>query len=351
MKRNYGLDVARILAIFFVIMAHVYTDTYDLSNLGLHNIPVNKIWFGYLGFTLGRLGVPIFLMLTGYFLLSRKWTSTKISRFFHKNFIHLLITWEIWLFLYFMYSKYYLEQKIGGGTYLRQALFVEKVQLPNAWYMPLILGIYLFLPYVAIALEQINDKYLLLIMAILYGYLFLVPTINQFAALSHHIILENQLELSYGGGYCAFYILIGYCINRFSLQFKTLIQKVSGTLVALLLLSITVLFQVVCYRAGKNYNVWYDFATLPLISAIIFIFFEKWQLHVKNNILTKISDCSFGIFLIHYPILTVITTTVIHYQQSFIFLLGLTIIVYLISLLIVFVINRYQKIGTLLFFK
>lgn len=97
MKRNISLDIFRICAIFFVIMAHVFEDAYnlpDLSHLSLSNLDA---WSVYLGFTIGRLGVPIFLMLTGYFLVDRDWTDDKIKRFYRNNLMRLFITWEVWV--------------------------------------------------------------------------------------------------------------------------------------------------------------------------------------------------------------------------------------------------------------
>ncbi|MBC8743158.1 acyltransferase family protein [Lactobacillus sp. Marseille-P7033] len=78
MERNYGLDVVRIIAIFFVVMNHVYESAYNLSGVGPHILSSQQLWSGYLGFTIGRVGVPLFLMLTGYFLLARTWTFQKV---------------------------------------------------------------------------------------------------------------------------------------------------------------------------------------------------------------------------------------------------------------------------------
>lgn len=114
MKRNYGLDVLRIIAIFFVVMTHVYESAYNLSEMKPHILSISQLWSSYLGFTIGRIGVPLFLMLTGYFLLSRTWTSEKIQIFYKKNVFHLLLTWQIWIALYFLYNKYYNHIKMGG---------------------------------------------------------------------------------------------------------------------------------------------------------------------------------------------------------------------------------------------
>lgn len=51
---------------------------------------------------------------------------------------------------------------------MRNAFFVENVGMTHAWYMPVILGMYIFLPYVSRALHSISNKALIVIMAIMF---------------------------------------------------------------------------------------------------------------------------------------------------------------------------------------
>lgn len=114
MKRNYELDLVRIFAIFLVIMAHVYSGAYVLWDINENNLPMFQLWSAYAGFTLGRVGVPLFLMLTGYFLLPRQWTEGQVKKFQKSNVLHLFITWEIWIAIYFLYNKFYGHISMGG---------------------------------------------------------------------------------------------------------------------------------------------------------------------------------------------------------------------------------------------
>lgn len=228
--------------------------------------------------------------------------------------------------------------------------------MPTAWYMPMIIGIYLFLPYVGIALSKINLRVLQGILIILYGYIFVVPSLNQVLVILNKPEISNQLDLPYGGGYCAFYILIGYCLSWFkdsSLASK-LWFRILGLLVATLLFICTIIFEIWTCKLGKPYSVWYDFMTLPIIAAFIFLSFNQLSLSLKpwqKKTIIKVSDCSFGIYLVHYPLLVLLTNNLIAYRSNFFFLLFLSLIVYLITLGIVLVIDQNKRIGTLLFFR
>lgn len=220
----------------------------------------------------------------------------------------------------------------------------------------MIIGIYLFLPYVGIALSKINLRVLLGLLMLLYSYVFIVPSLNQFLIILNKPGISNQLDLSYGGGYCAFYILIGYCLNHF--KNTNLASKlwfhILGLVVVILLFIFTVIFEIWAYKQGKPYSVWYDFLTLPIIASFIFLNFNQLSLSLKlwqQKIITKIYDCSFGIYLIHYPLLVLLTDNLLAYRPNFFFLLSLSLIVYLVTLGIVMVIKQNKKLGTLLFFR
>lgn len=98
-ERIQSLDIARTFAILCVVLCHcvehAYTGTSysDLSN-------VSQI-FRIVFFTIGRLGVPIFLFLSGALILKKQIeTDEEVLMFYKKNLIPLLIAIEIWNILY-----------------------------------------------------------------------------------------------------------------------------------------------------------------------------------------------------------------------------------------------------------
>lgn len=350
MKRNISLDILRILAIFFVIMAHVFEDAYnlpDLEHLSFSNVDA---WSAYLGFTFGRLGVPIFLMLTGFFLVDRDWTQERISQFYRNNLLKLFVTWELWIAIYFLYSRFYLHANVDGGTYFQQAFFVEPVNMPNAWYMPMILGIYLFLPHVSITIKQMNSKILIFMSVLLGIYLFLVPTINQTLLIFKLPAISNQLDLSFSGGYYAMYVVLGYYMKKLKDQNFRLPWGLD-VIVTIALIVMTAGYQVLAYRHGVSYNVWYDFIMLPLVSVFLFSLFNRLKIKVSGTkAIVDISNSSFGIFLIHYPIFVAMKYYLLPLHKNFGYLVLLSLIVYLVSLLIVYPLQK-TRLGKWIFYK
>ena len=80
-NRKGNIDVIRIFAMCLVLLCHsIEMSIFDAQHSELiHNI-------GVCLHTLSRLGVPIFLILTGYLLLPRTWDKKGISNFYKKKF-------------------------------------------------------------------------------------------------------------------------------------------------------------------------------------------------------------------------------------------------------------------------
>ena len=93
MKRIVWLDLLRIFSIFFVIMIHVtsinwYTETpssFDFNVLNFYN-------------GISRFCVPVFVMLSGALLLSKK--NIDIKTFYKKNILRLIIALIFWGLFY-----------------------------------------------------------------------------------------------------------------------------------------------------------------------------------------------------------------------------------------------------------
>lgn len=94
-QRIQWIDMVRGIAILCVILCHVTENIYQLNvdSISLLDFP-SKI-FVFSAFTCGRLGVPLFLFISGYLLLDRHYGMEGCCKFWKKNLLSLLITVEI----------------------------------------------------------------------------------------------------------------------------------------------------------------------------------------------------------------------------------------------------------------
>lgn len=93
----YSLDLIRILAATLVIIVHTKGVFFDKQ--------LNPEIFAFF-WVIGTIGVPLFVILTGYLMLPRNFDKDDyLSRYLHRNFLPLLISFECWNLLWFLFDK------------------------------------------------------------------------------------------------------------------------------------------------------------------------------------------------------------------------------------------------------
>lgn len=72
-KRIVTVDMARMFAIFCVILTHSVEGVWqmDVNSLNARKDSINLVILGL--HTIGRMGVPVFMLLSGYLLLDREY--------------------------------------------------------------------------------------------------------------------------------------------------------------------------------------------------------------------------------------------------------------------------------------
>ena len=174
-------------------------------------------------------------------------------------------------------------------------LFIEPVYVLTTWYMPVILGIYIFIPYISRALKSMDHLELLPLLLVTYVYFFIVPTIYHLKADQAQI--PTVLDLNFSGGLYGFYVVLGYLIRVYSQYLSKLSVRTS---VMIILIGIALITQVQIWVTDKIlYCVWYDFFLQPIVTVLIFHCLQYIKFNRFSELILKISNCSFGMYLFH----------------------------------------------------
>lgn len=199
-SRIVALDYIRVLAIFCVILTHATERVYTLNVEAFYNEVIHARLSGLIFFTIGRLGVPLFLFLTGYLMLDRVYNQENTVSFWKKRVGGMCITTEIWIIIYYFFAIVFWGRKFSALELMEQLLFVKQANCPHLWYMPTILGLYIFIPFVANAIN-IYDMHIFtfpILIAVLY--LFVPTSINVICMTLKQDFLIKTLDLSFAGG-------------------------------------------------------------------------------------------------------------------------------------------------------
>ena len=240
---------------------------------------------------------------------------------------------------------WYNDRPFHLSTVFKNMLFIEPSEIFHAWYMEVIIGIYIFVPYLSRALRFIENQPLLIIAAVKFIYFFIVPTLNHFRASQ----LTNCLDLNFSGGIYWFYLIAGYSFKRFENHLKKIPKSLLMIMAVILTVATTQLQILANHR--EIYHVWYDFCLLPITSMLIFICFKDMSFsNPFHTLIIKVSECSFGIYLVHVLFVALILKLKL---LDFIFSAELksimmTLTVFLFSFISVMILKKIPYLGKIL---
>lgn len=101
---DINLDLCRVLAIFSIMFNHALNSVYNVTDYSywLNSIVFEKA-FSLIGYSFSRLGVPLFLMITGALILKKDFNNfEKILQFYKKNLTRLIISVCLWNIIYYL---------------------------------------------------------------------------------------------------------------------------------------------------------------------------------------------------------------------------------------------------------
>ena len=303
-ERIAWLDLARFLAIALALLCHATENVYFLEIEYMSSLNPLVALFGFISFTIGRIGVPIFLMITGYLLLGREYDAQQTRDFYIKRFMHLLICTWIWFAVYDLFLTVGNYETMSLRDVVMDMLFLKSVPMISVWYLPVIIGLYLLIPFVSNGIRNAplqNFTLPLVFFGILCFGVPLVKTVNN--ALKLELPIYPMLSEGFSGGVYGLYIVLGYLIK------KGLLKKIKTGIVSLLCVlsfAAAVAFWVWCYCHNYGWNMWYDCVFLAFASVFLFELISRIRKVPFEKACRFLSRYSFAVFIVHIIILILI---------------------------------------------
>lgn len=212
--RCYSIDLIRVFAMILVIIVH--TKNYFFSP------NTTPIIYSILK-VIGTVGVPLFVMLTGYLMFNRNYEDPSyLRKFLFKNLIPLLVSFEIWNITWNLLRYTYVFDKPQKWSAIFKAAFFMGDTHSALWYLPMTIALYLGLPLLSTALKKISlslYKKILLIMLIFSGTV--IPSIATITSIiSHDTSIHTVLKMNifgasvWGESVWMIYLLSGFAISK-----------------------------------------------------------------------------------------------------------------------------------------
>ncbi len=333
------IDLVRAIAILTVLYIHATDGIYIISSDAILNYTIYSRIFNFASLFIGRIGVPFFLMITGYLLLDRVYDDGRVRKFWAKNCKGLVIVTIIWTVIYAVSLQFVTLSSNQVNLTEAGNLFFS-----HMWYMPMIIGMYLSMPFAASALKPYNPKTIRNATMVFSLLAFALPFITVLCDINGIENVTIQYSLGFSGGVYGIYIILGYLVK------KDLFKKYSSYLLGILTIIsflICVLFQYYAYIKGYNFFLWYEFPFILLGSFTLFELCSRIE-HVRAfPFVTFLSKYSFAVFLIHnlfrIPLLPVVVQLPVPEPIKAITLWILLIIFSYLAAVIIYRIPRFGK--------
>ncbi len=285
------IDLVRAIAILTVLYIHSVDGIFIISSDEIINLTLYSRIFEYASLFVGRIGVPFFLMITGYLLLDRAYDDAKVKKFWNNNCKTLIAVTLLWSVIYavsiFVISNRYTQvNPVEAGN-----LFFS-----HMWYMPMIIGMYLSIPFAAAAFRSFDDRTIFQATVVFSLLAFCLPFISLLFDMEGIQNVSIQFCLGFSGGIYGIYIILGYLVKRG--MFKDISSKI-WWLIAIISFIICVLFQIYAFNKGYNFFLWYEFPFILTGSFALFELVSRMESVRCYSQVKILSKYSFAVFLIH----------------------------------------------------
>lgn len=322
-ERVVWADVLRFVAMFMVIGVHC-TDPFNISPAARLN-PDYNFWGTIYG-SLLRACVPLFVMLTGMLLLPVR---QEAGPFYKKRILRVLYPFLIWSVLYglfpwftgiigsepsiitkfFVYAGENPSQAFGDS--FRNILMIPFNFTPmstHMWYIYLLIGLYLFMPifsaWVKTAIDKQKRMYLYM-----WGVTLLLPYLHEYV--SRYILgscpWNGSFDMLYYFAGFNGYLLLGHYLskgNNWSVKKTALISSI--------LYGVGYAITYVGFgrmvadpnSSEEQIELFFLYCTPNVVMMTMAVFLIIQKIRITNTfwvtILTNLTKCGFGIYMVHY---------------------------------------------------
>ena len=318
MKRENNLDFLRVLACILVISIHVsaffVTKFVEEPNL--------KFTIGNFYDSFSRIAVPIFVLLSGRFALSDE-KNINIKFYYKKIFFKIIIPTLIWSFLYFLYNYileiayYILYGELKHSLYSPIKAWIVGAPFYHLWYLYMSIGLYLAVPFLIKIKNKVGENNFFkigIIFFILGLFIFLFENFLNYINFYERNDIFKYLKYFWYFNQFKFINFLGYFILGYSLKnIKNKYINFKNMFFSAIVVNFFLFLTVEYFTINKiitNPLIFYNnnFIFVMIISILIYLAFDKLDSQKVKFDFSNLAFHSFNIYLIHAGLLLAITT-------------------------------------------
>lgn len=340
-ERLQYCDALKTISIFLIVAIHVlafFRDTY---------VSTNRLYYTLITFVdaLTRVGVPIFFMITGTFMLSKK-REEKYSTYLLKRLPKLVIPFFLISIIYYLYENN--KNGMTGSLLNFLQVFTSSGGVKyHFWFMYIIIMIYIFIPFLRVLVQNLKKKELRNLIIIIFVLGNVLKTINYYLG-NYNYNLFRGFCLSDLVTYIN-YVLLGYYLYTY--EVNTALRKkiyILGIIFILILPFADMLY----IDNARNDAMLTCVSIFPFIPSIAFYLlfkynYNQWKVPaIITKIINIIAPVTLYIYLLHVIIMEVVMKLINKFWfpqnifENAIYYFGVYIITFVITSILAIICNR-----------
>ena len=279
-QRVVWADLVRFLAIFIIVLRHICPAFYDSEK-------TSDILFVNIFVAMTEWCLPVLVMISGAFILNPK-KKFSIKTFYKKNVLRLFTALCFWSIIYGVYSVCTHPNSSWTLFSIIGPIFYKRLPWYHLWFMYMIIGLYLVVPFLRLCVQYSSRKYLEYFLLLFFA----VNTIEFWNEFMPELNFSIPVITSYLGYFVAGYYFFNYDISK----------KVRHVIYSLCFLSVA--FIVMLHlRTGQCPRTYINATNNPfviILSIGAFLSFKYSNLNFKHvGLIKELSKLSFGVYLVH----------------------------------------------------
>jgi len=331
-ERLVWVDLLKVVSIFLVVLLHT-------SAVGVYqSVTAHGWWAANFYDSLSRVSVPLFVMVSGALLLGKQ---ENYKDFFGKRVRRVLVPWLVWTFVYMIWAVWFRHQPVANFRDSKK-LFIDTF-LGGFWFLVMLFQLYILTPLLRILLPHLrkwDQSYFLILW---------FTVVSLLPLLEHFTQLKWSIPLPIGLMYLGYFVL-----GHFSMNIKWSRKQVFFAAAiftgSFLFTLFATFFSSLAHGSFDEF--FYGFLTPNVIALSLTSFVllqkiaEQTSIQKMHKLLHWLSKTVFGVYLVHVIILEILGSGWLGFRlfgfgwQPFIAIPLTTIIVFIISTVIIFLLQK-----------
>ena len=338
-KRNYNIDLLRIISAVAVVVIHVSAKKFDAAPVSSSQFIAFDLYD-----SLSRWAVPVFVMISGMFMLDESKVFS-IKKLYTKNILRIATAFAFWSAAYTVYNRMF--EKKGLAETAKEFIFGQNFM----WFLFMIAALYAFSPFLRkITESKTASRYFIAVFTVL---IIALPTLIRFTnggyfdEVSKISDEQTHLHLILGidGILYSGYFVLGHYLSKTELSRKTRTAIYAlGVLSFFATAGLTYFYSLKMGKPDYRFFNYLNFNVL-LESTAVFVLLSNIKLNPgekTKKLILNLSKYSFGVYLIHPLFIDILNRHGLSTSSfnPFVSVIALALIVYFVSLIISAIINQ-----------